>query len=54
MTNGQTATVTVVVTPLLGRSITGTAKATTDITDTNVNNSTASSTARIRFKPFHF
>jgi len=54
MTNGQTATVTVVVTPLQGRNITGTAKATTDITDTNVNNSTASSTARIRFKPFHF
>ncbi|HTC95383.1 MAG TPA: carboxypeptidase regulatory-like domain-containing protein [Terriglobales bacterium] len=54
MTNGQSATVTITVTPLQGRNIIGTAKATTDITDTNVNNSTASSTGRIRFKPFHF
>jgi len=54
MTNGQTATVTIVVTPLLGRTIMGTATVTPDVTDPNQNNNTASSTARIRIKPQHF
>jgi hypothetical protein len=54
MTTGQSATVTIVVTPLIGRNITGTASMTLDIPNTDSTNSTASSTARIRFKPFHF
>ncbi len=55
MTNGQSATVTVVITPLpLIRTITATGLATPDVTDSNPANNTAINTVRVRFKPFHF
>ncbi len=55
MTNGQSATVTVVITPLpLIRTITATGMATPDVTDSNPANNTAINTVRVRFKPFHF
>jgi hypothetical protein len=54
MGSGETRTVTVVVTPLLGRAIVSNVTVTPSITDTNPGNNTASDTAKVRFKPFHF
>jgi hypothetical protein len=54
MDSGQTATITIVVTPLLGRDVTATARATPDIPDSNSDNNSADSTGRIRFKPQRF
>jgi hypothetical protein len=51
---GQLSEVTIVVTPLLGRNVVGTAKVTPDVPDPITNNNTATSTARIRFKPQRF
>ena len=51
MTNNQLAIVTVVVTPLLGRTITANVTATPSIRDLNNANNNATDTARIRFKP---
>jgi hypothetical protein len=53
MTNGQTAMVTIVLTPIhLTRTIVATATATGDVADPNQGNNTASSTANVRFRPF--
>jgi hypothetical protein len=54
MTNGQSATITVVVTPLLGRNVVANATVTPDIPDQDSSNNNASSTGRVRFKPQHF
>ncbi|PYX89837.1 MAG: hypothetical protein DMG67_14150 [Acidobacteria bacterium] len=54
MTNGQSATVTITVTPLLGRNVVANVTVTPDVPDPNNSNNSASSTARIRFKPQHF
>jgi hypothetical protein len=55
MTNGQSITVTIVVTPIRqARTVSATATVTSDVFDSNPANNTASNTARVRFKPFHF
>jgi hypothetical protein len=54
MNSGASATVTIVVTPLLGRNVTATATATPDLSDPDLTNNTASDTGRIRFKPQRF
>jgi uncharacterized repeat protein (TIGR01451 family) len=55
MTNGEVRTVTVVVTPLLGRNISANVTvAPVAVTDPNNANNTANDTARIRFKPQRF
>jgi len=54
MGNGETRQITIVVTPQLGRNVVGTASVAPDVTDSNPNNNTASSTARVRFKPQRF
>jgi len=54
MGNGESRQVTIVVTPQLGRNVVGTASVAPDVTDSNPNNNTASSTARVRFRPQRF
>jgi hypothetical protein len=54
MANGDVRQVTIVVTPLLGRNVVATATVTPDLTDPITSNNTATSTARIRFKPQRF
>jgi len=46
--------VRIVVTPSFGRNVVGTAKVTSDVVDPITSNNTATSTARIRFKPQRF
>ncbi len=54
MTNGQSVTVTIVVTPLLGRNITSNVTVAPDVPDPNNLNNSKNDTARIRFRPQHF
>jgi hypothetical protein len=55
LTNGASATVTIVVTPLpTTRTVTASANVTLDVPDTSPGNNTATEPARVRFKPFHF
>jgi hypothetical protein len=55
MTNGESATVTIVLTPIhLIRTVSATATVTADLVDSNTSNNTADTTVRVRFKPFHF
>jgi hypothetical protein len=53
MTNGATAMVTVVVTPIrMTRTLAATATVTGDVTDANPGNNTATDTAKVRFFPW--
>src|SRR5712691_9804288 len=49
MGSGETRQVTVVVTPLLGRTLISNVKVTPDIPDSNNSNNSASNTVRVRF-----